>query len=269
MKKHLYLIKLGGSIITDKKTPLKIKIWSIKNLAFQLSVILKKRSNVHFIIGNGAGSFGHYFALKNKKNDQYVGFDSFGLSEINYSVKKLNFVIIEKLIEKKISAVSFSPSAFFFAKGKKLDKIFINPIISALDQGIIPVVFGDVIFDQELNSVIFSTERIFKELIKAISDYHYKIKTIIYCSDVDGVYDSRGNVIKIINKNNFESVKNELKNNSNNLDVTGGIVHKIEESLEIASKFGVSSLIFNATKNNQLVKFFSEEKIQGTFIRSL
>lgn len=267
MKKDLYFIKLGGSIITDKKTPLKIKSRFIKNLVFQLSVILKRRSDINLIIGNGAGSFGHYFALKNKKNDQYTNFDSFGFSEINYSVKKLNFIILEKLIERKISAVSFSPSAFFFAKGKELDKIFINPIISALDQGIIPIVFGDIIFDQKFNSVIFSTEKIFKELIRVISSHYYKIKTIIYCSDVDGVYDSRGTIIKIINKNNFDLVKNDLKKNSDSLDVTGGIVHKIEESLEIALKFGVDSLIFNGTKNNQLVKFFSGEKIQGTFIR--
>lgn len=265
MKKDLYLIKFGGSLITDKNTPLKINSSVIDNLTGQIKVIKKENPNINLIIGNGAGSFGHYFAIKHKKNEQFINFDSFGFSEISYSVRKLNLLIVEKLIKENISGVSFSPSSFIFSKNSKLKNIFINPIISALNQNIIPVIFGDIIFDENLNSAIFSTEKIFKELIKKLKDY-YQIKTIVYCSDIDGVYDSQKKVIDKINKKNFLKIKNELKKYSQKFDVTGGIIHKIEKSLEITSKFKIKSLIFNGARDNQLIKFFRGEKIIGTFI---
>lgn len=266
MKKNIYLIKFGGSVITDKNVPLKINSSVIDNLIEQIVVIKKENPDINLIIGNGAGSFGHYFAIKHKKNEKFINFDSFGFSEISYSVRKLNLLIIEKLIEKKLNVVSFSPSSFIFLKNKSLKKIFIDPIISALNQDIIPVIFGDIIFDKNLNSAIFSTEKIFKELIKKLKDY-YQIKTIIYCSDIDGVYNSQKKIIKKINKKNFLKIKQELNKYSQKFDVTGGIIHKVEESLEIASKFKIESLIFNGVKNNQLLKFFRGEKIMGTFIK--
>lgn len=265
MKRKIYFIKLGGSIITDKNIPLKADFHAINSLVRQIASIKKQIKDINLIIGNGAGSFGHYFALKHKKNNNFVFFDSFGLSEINFYVKKLNLLIVEKLLEKNISAVSFSPSSFIFSKNNKLKKIFLDPIINALNQDIIPVVFGDIIFDEKLNSVIFSTERIFEELIKKLKDY-YQVKTIIYCSDIDGVYDSQKKVIEKINKKNFLKIKKELENYSKKFDVTGGIIHKIKESLKIASKFKIKSVILNGVKDDRLLKFFKGEKIVSTII---
>ncbi|MCX7955854.1 MAG: isopentenyl phosphate kinase [Patescibacteria group bacterium] len=267
MKKNIYLIKFGGSIITDKNSPLKINFKAIDNLSYQIDIIKKENLDLNLIIGNGAGSFGHYYAKKYKINDNYVNFENYGFSKVNFSVRKLNLLIIEKLIEKNISCISFSPSSFLFSKNKKLKKIIIEPIINCLNQNIIPLVYGDIIFDEKLNSVIFSTERVFKELIFKLIKLNYKIKFIIYCSDVDGIYDENKKIINKINKNNFLEIKEKLTKYSQKYDVTGGIIHKIEESLELFDKFSIPSLIFNATKNNQLIRFFRGEKITGTFIK--
>ena len=54
MLDRLTILKIGGSVITDKSKILKPNISSMKNI----SKILKKFDRV--ILVHGAGSFGHY-----------------------------------------------------------------------------------------------------------------------------------------------------------------------------------------------------------------
>ena len=58
--KEIVLIKYGGSIITDKTKPLSIDYSIINKLNHQIKEILQMGLSV--IVGNGGGSFGHYYA---------------------------------------------------------------------------------------------------------------------------------------------------------------------------------------------------------------
>jgi len=55
----MILIKLGGSIITNKEKPLSPRIKTIENLAKNL-----KKIDEPLIIVHGGGSFGHYWSVK-------------------------------------------------------------------------------------------------------------------------------------------------------------------------------------------------------------
>lgn len=65
-----------------------------------------------------------------------------------------------------------------------------------------------------------------------------------------------------ITPRSFKNVKKALKKTS--FDVTGGMIHKIKESLNIAKK-GIDSFIINGEKGN-LLKAILEEKVEGTLI---
>lgn len=195
-----------------------------------------------------------------------TGFSRFGFCEISFFVRKLNLAILEKLLAEGVPSFSLPPASFLISKNQKRKKIFIEPLICCLEREIVGIVFGDIIFDMAIDSVIFSTEKIFRELTKELLRRGYSVDQIIYCSDVDGIYDEKGKVIEKINQENFPEIKKKIIWSVKKFDVTGGILHKIKESLKIAEEFGISSFIFNANKNNNLVKLFEGKTVVGTRI---
>ncbi len=61
---ELVLVKLGGSLITDKDKPYTARREVITQLVEQVSLIKHENPNLKLIIGNGAGSFAHQSANK-------------------------------------------------------------------------------------------------------------------------------------------------------------------------------------------------------------
>ncbi len=47
------------------------------------------------------------------------------------------------------------------ARGQQVESWNLAPITKALRSGLIPVVYGDVVFDQDLGGTILSTEELF------------------------------------------------------------------------------------------------------------
>jgi isopentenyl phosphate kinase len=62
---ELVLLKLGGSVITDKTRPFTARLDVIERLAAEIKNALTDRGDdLRLIIGHGAGSFGHEAAAK-------------------------------------------------------------------------------------------------------------------------------------------------------------------------------------------------------------
>ena len=60
---------------------------------------------------------------------------------------KLNRIVIQELISAGLPVTFIPPSSIFIAKNGKPLKTFIEPILILLEKGIIPVLYGDVIWD--------------------------------------------------------------------------------------------------------------------------
>ena len=63
----MYIIKLGGSVITDKSKESFFKKEIMNNLSKEI-----KKANKRCIIIHGAGSFGHILAKKYKLNNGFI-----------------------------------------------------------------------------------------------------------------------------------------------------------------------------------------------------
>lgn len=98
-----------------------------------------------------------------------------------------------------------------------------------------------------------------KELLK-----DYKIK-IIYATDVDGVNDKEGKTITEINSKNFDQVKKSILGAATT-DVTGGMLHKVKESLSLVKKTGIETLVINGMKAGLLRNAILGAKDEGTRI---
>jgi len=261
--KKIILIKLGGSIITDKSKPYTSRTEVIKDLAGQIKSAWNK--GYRFIISHGSGSFGHTSASKYKTAEGLINKQSvYGLAVVQQDALAINRIVNKIFLEEGLPVLSFVPSSFSFAGNSQLSTIFVEPIIEALKIDALPLVFGDVIIDRVLGCCIFSGETTLDNLISPLIKAGYVIKRIIQAGNTDGVYDREGKTVPRIDNKNFTDIK-KLIGSSGSADVTGGMLHKIEESLKMAEK-SIDCLIINGEKKKALLKAILGEPVQGTLV---
>jgi len=256
MKKDLIFIKIGGSLITKKK-PYTLNLRKIREISKEI-VNLRKKYKIKLLIGNGGGSFAHVSAKEFKTKEGYIHQKSkIGHCIVQDDASTLNRIFVKELIRAGERAISVQPSAFILTQNGKIKSFFIDPIKNYLKNDLVPVVFGDVVCDTKKGCQILSTEKIFRFLAEKL-----KPKKIILLSNVEGVLDGRGKVISEITKKKFLKIKKYLKK-AEKIDVTGGMIHKVEEALKMAQ--GKREVFILGFKKGNLEKCLKGERI-GTKI---
>ncbi len=263
--KPLFFVKLGGSLITDKSKPFTTKPDTIARLSKEIAEA-RKESEFNMIIGHGGGSFPHVSATKYQTQKGIINNESYrGISEVQNDASKLNRIVVDALIKAGETAVSIQPSSSCITENKRIVEFYLEPIKKLLEYNMIPVPYGDVAIDLKQGCCIISTEEILNFLAK-----NMKPDKIIVAGKVDGVFTADPNInknarfIPEITKNNFGEIKKYLSS-SDGYDVTGGMLHKVEEMMELA-ELGFKSQIINATKERNLKNALLGEKI-GTTIK--
>lgn len=263
----MIILKLGGSVITRKNslTPT-LDENNLKRIAREIS----NSSYNKLIIVHGAGSFGHPYAKEYSIGSEIETQEELerkmqGFSKTQNSVKTLNTHVCKHLQDMGIPAVSIQPSSFIKTHNKRIIKADMDLISSYLDLGFVPVIYGDVVLDtnNQIKMAVLSGDQIVKYLAENL-----KTEKVVLGSDVDGIYDDdpktnpNANLIKVVTS------KDDLKSaeNTQTVDVTGGMGGKLEELLELA-KIGVESEIINANHDNNIKKAINGEKGIGTVIR--
>lgn len=235
--KDLILVKLGGSVITDKSKPYTARIDTIQKFAKKIRNF--KNKNTDLIIGHGSGSFAHVPASKYQIQKGFINQKSlWGLTLTADAAIQINRIVISEMLKLKIKCLSFAPLSFNYG-----NKILVDHIQKALDLGIIPVIYGDVIMNKKQGFEIYSGEKTLDILANKLSKKYRKIK-IIYYTDTNGVYNDKGKTIPLITPKNFPKIKKYLTG-SGNIDVTGGMIHKVEESLKLVQKLDAEVYITN------------------------
>ena len=258
MKKVIF-IKLGGGLITDKNNPFVARKSVIKHLALEIKQAIKGK-NIGLVLAHGSGSFGHSVAAKYKNQEVR------GISEISDAPIKINRIVMEELLKAGLPVVSFAPKSFILAKSGKVKEIFAQSLTETLKLDIIPVVYGDVVIDIDKGCAIFSSERIITELVRKLRS-QFKIEKIIYCGNTEGVYDPKESTIPMIDSKIYKKVIGKI-GGSKATDVTGGMLHKVQEAMKVAKIAKCEVVIMSGIKNGSLVKEIKGLKINKTIIRS-
>ena len=272
-KKPIIIIKLGGSILTDKNTPYSMRNKVIDSLISQISDNYHTSNQPKLIIIHGAGSFGHpianSFSIQNGIN-QNIPNQTLGLTKTHQSVKKLNFKIVDSFLSRDIPVLSLTTSSVFFQGDSVLKFTGINQIDSLLDLGIIPILFGDILLHDSKNFSIISGDRVIYEICKSFSSSNnpkYKIDKIIFCFDQDGIIisntEKESKVIQNIKLKDLDLLS--LKNFKESIDITGDIRGKLKEIKKIC-ELGIPVQLINGQKPNLLTKALKNEKILSTLI---
>jgi len=257
--KELSLVKLGGSLITDKSKPFTERREVIDRLSREIFEA-RKESGIRVIVGHGGGSYPHKPASEYKTHEGIVSPDSWkGFSIVQNAAAMLNRIVTQSLIDAGERAVSIQPSVSCIAEGKRIVEWYTEPIEKMLGSGLLPVVYGDAGLDLKQGMCILSTEEVLGFLAKRLDG-----KRIIMCGKLDGVL-ADGKVVPEITQENYPDVREHLTG-SDGIDVTGGMVHKIEQSLEFAKK-GIVVEIINGEKPGFLKRSLLGETGLGTIIK--
>lgn len=246
------ILKLGGSVITDKAADLGvIREADLLRIAKEVSGYRGKMIIVH-----GAGSFGHTYA---KKYGLDSGFDPEGVIVTHESVKKLASRVVDALNGYGVRAVALHPMGCTVCRNGRIESMYLDNIKLMLENGFVPVLHGDVVMDLELGACVLSGDQIVPYLAKEL-----KITRLGLGSAEDGVLDKSGKPIPEITPETFENFKYYIRG-SESTDVTGGMLGKVQELLELSKTSCITSHIFNAGKENNIYRFLDGESI-GTRI---
>lgn len=265
---NLVVIKLGGSYITDKKKPLTPRPSNISTAAQQIHQVIESCPGSHLVIGNGAGSYGHYLAKKHAIKQGIQSDDQrFGFCEVQDSVAQLNRLVVQELLKAHVPACSLPPSSWLTAENGQKKSVFLDSFTELMKNDIVPVVFGDIVSDTEKGCSIFSTEHVFAILAEELKQKGGKVDKLVYITDVEGVLDTNGDIIPVITHDTREDVAQQLYANDT-FDVTGGMMHKIDSALEYAQN-GTEVFIMRPSEENRVSNAIRGEPVKGTVFKRL
>jgi isopentenyl phosphate kinase len=256
------VLKLGGSVITNKEKPLTPNLPATERLAREIS-----RANVSpLVLVHGGGSFGHPVARQYGISEGYKGSSQImGFSKTHQAMTELNKLIVASLINRNIAAVEVQPSSCVVTKAGRIQSMEEKPLKKMLEMGFVPVLYGDAVLDSETGFAILSGDQLVSSLAIKLGAYR-----IIVGVDVNGLYtadpktDPSAHLIQHITLEELKNLKHKIEG-SKVTDVTGGMLGKISE-LTSAVEHGIQTIIVNATKPNRVYKALKGEKVVGTII---
>jgi isopentenyl phosphate kinase len=278
--KELVFLKLGGSLITDKTQPYTPLLDVMDDLALQIKTALRTHPSLHLVVGHGAGSFGHVPAseyhtrdglppratpLAHRVRDENDKSYWKGFAEVWYQASSLNRFIMKALHNAGIPAISLPPSSSVIASNGQVSYWDMTPIRMALAAGIVPIVFGDTVFDEVRGGTILSTEDLFMHLARALHPERILLAGLEAAVWED--FPERTKKIETITPQSFNEVKDGV-GKSAAADVTGGMESKVRQMLELVEGNPELKIqIFSGTEPGNIVLVLTGDTL-GTEIRA-
>lgn len=259
----VYVLKIGGVVITDKNSYAVAKVDVIERIAKEIASA-KKRHVLKLVVVNGAGSFGHapvvkYGLQEGIKTREHV----YGVTRVHRHVEDLNRKLWEFLDAHGVTAAPVHPMSFVLAEGGKF-AVDIKIIREMLKHDITPLLYGDIVLDTLRGSTIVSGDDIAPMIGAAL-----KAERILIGSNVNGIYDGDPKKdkgvkhIPEITDANWQFVLKQV-GGSSALDVTGGMQEKLRKLVEYAK--GIECLIYDAELPGTTERVLAGEML-GTRIR--
>lgn len=273
MKDHaLTLLKLGGSLLTDKSRPETDRPEVLARLAQEIAAAFP-RLEEGLILGHGSGSFGHVAAeqygihrgLKEPRQRLGVAITQRQAAELHHRVID---ALIEALRGADTAPYSIAPSSMFVTAGGQPISLEIRPLVRVLKAGLIPVLYGDLVMDWDCGCAIASTELVFRALAEALTQTGRRIRRILWLGETAGVWDTEGEIIPRITPATAEK-RLDAVGGSAGTDVTGGMRHRVETALMLAREHGIASWIGDGREPGLLRRALEgeeTERLPGTWV---
>jgi isopentenyl phosphate kinase len=244
-------LKLGGSLITDKNKPRTLRPKILDRAVQEIKSAMGSNPDLKLVLGHGSGSFGHTPAYA---YDTIHGVSSKaqwqGFGEVWKEARILNQYVMDCLFKYDIPSVCFPASAQIVTKNRRIISWNTSLIKKALDNHLVPVLYGDTVFDTRIQGTILSTEDQFYYLSRSL-----KPERILLAGIEEGVFSDfpiNQKLLAEITLNDFRASQIHL-GRSAATDVTGGMASKVSLMMDLLNQKRVKSVsIFSGLQSGNI-----------------
>lgn len=226
------LIKLGGSVLTDKAASAPtLRKDVLARLARELA-----GADEELVIVHGAGSFGHPLA---KAAGLKHGLSADGavaaLAQVHADVRRLNVAVLDALRGEGLAPTTFSPFALFTCSDGRPGGWNFVPMHRALSMGLTPVTHGDVVFDTNRGTTVVSGDQLVAEMVGLSQPTR-----VVFVLDQDGVLSGPPGAddSELLHRPGPDAVEEAIRrvDTTGAPDVTGGMAGKLAAASHIARR---------------------------------
>lgn len=262
MRPPVVLVKLGGSLITEKSREETARPEVIARLSSEIARAAAAIPD-RVIVGHGSGSFGHVAASRSGIASGLRSADQLpGVSLTQDRAAALHRQVIAALLAAGALPFSLAPSSMVVAAAGRPAAFADEPLLLALERGLLPVLYGDVVLDRDWGVSIASTEKLFDLLVRNLLAHGFAVRRVVWLGETDGLWDAERRTIPRVSAGSFAQAVQAIGSPSGT-DVTGGMLHRLEAALALA-RLGVPSLLANGLTPGLLESALHGDEVPGT-----
>ncbi|MFB6304969.1 MAG: isopentenyl phosphate kinase [Haloferacaceae archaeon] len=232
------VLKLGGSLITEKSSP---ETLDDRALAAAADAVARATTDGaaegELVLVHGAGSFGHHHADRHGMSVTEGVRDAGAVMDVHGAMTTLNRFVLSRLHERGVDALPVHPLSTAARDADGDLTLPLDQVRTMLGEGFLPVLHGDGVAHAGEGVTVLSGDEVVVRLARGLD-----ADRVGMCSTVPGVLDADGDVIARVGA--FADVADAL-GGSDATDVTGGMAGKVRTLLSLdapAHVFGPDAL---------------------------
>lgn len=260
------IIKLGGSVITDKTRPSTPRLDTIELLVREIASVKSQP----IIVVHGGGSFGHFLAQQYElPRGGRSTIKKLGVTETVSEMTKLGQLILTAFHRASCPAIPIRSSSVILALAGRISHMDLEALRVYLRQGFIPILSGDVVADTVTGFTIVSGDQIVMYLARQLH-----ASKVVFATDVDGLYtdDPKRNPaarhIPLLTPTTMNQMLGEVAvgEAANAADVTQGMRGKLTEIFKGLPE-NCEAIICDLRKPGTLTRLIAGKNVPGTRLR--
>ena len=250
MMNHLIILKLGGSLITNKDRPLSPNIRAMRVVGRTISAFLRRNSCAKLILKQARAPYPQYYASKIHARTQTTNISTEGVAKKSEAMIHLDSIVLRDFVREGVRCRTITASEILHGSERTVCRFASRELSSLLRIGCVPITFGDIITKPEGSSII-SGDSIALALARKLD-----VERVVFAMDVDGIYSNphlKGAVVTELN------TQRGIMGKERRFDVTGGIEFKIKVGFELA-RLGTDAFFVNGKNANRLESVLSGDQ---------
>lgn len=267
MEQELTILKLGGSLITDKSEPYTVRHDVLEAVSQEVKECMDKGLIQGLILIHGVGSYGHPPVLKHKLHKGYLEPEQLlPLSKTQSEVAELRTIIVNQFQEVGVPICLMYPSSMFIQEKMKIVRYFFEPLKGFADIGMVPLLGGDIIIDPAMGWSVGSGDQMAVVIAREL-----EAKRLLFACDVCGIYDAdpkthpKASLMKKVNLNRIQEVFDEM-GKSDVVDASGAMKGKLNSIVPAKDLIeeGLKVSLFSMMEYGNLRAILEGEDIKAT-----